>query len=278
MSTVWTYALISVSMVSLISLAGVFAIPLNRRTLAKVISILVSLATGAMLANALVHLIPESFEAVEKGHISALNVSLLVTAGFVACFLLDRVLKLRCHHAGVRHESEDRCCLQEEDDSKSNGQHKHTGHIHPTGHLSIVAHALDNFTDGVLIGLTYIASIPSGVATTVAVILHEIPMEFGGFGVLVNAGFSRTAAIAINVASGLVAVVGTVVVLLFGSVVTWLPTLFTPVGAGIVLYITASGLIPQLQQERCLRKSAAQFGIMMLGIAAMVAVRILFEH
>ncbi len=259
----WIYALSSVSLISLVSLLAVTGFYLSRRALDRLMLILVSLATGAMLGNGLIHLIPESFEYVEAGHITSLTVSLLILGGFLLSFLLHKVLHLHCHHAGGHfHEL-------------GNAEHGHDSEehsaIHPTGHMSLLSHAMDNFTDGILIGIAYMASIPAGIGMTLGIILHEIPMELGGFGVLVNAGFSKGKAVLINFLSGLVAVTGTVLVLAFGSVIKSLPQVLTPLGAGIVIYLVASGLIPQLQKETNRTRSLVQTGLMILGAAIMVA-------
>jgi len=269
----YVYAIASVSLVSVISLLGVFALSVKPRSLSVITFVLVSLATGAMLGNAVVHLIPESFENVIDGHISSFAVSLLMLAGFLVCFVLEKGLNFHCHHAGAMHHDPDHCeqggCEAEE----SSHAHKH---IHPTGHMSLMAHALDNFTDGILIGVTYLVSIPAGIATTVAIISHEIPMEFGGFGVLVKAGFKPWQAVFINFLSAIVALIGTILVLVFGTMIKSLPMYLTPIGAGIVLYIVAAGLVPMLQQERNPKRSFVQISIMTAGVAAMVAAK-MFE-
>lgn len=271
MTTTWIYAIASVSTVSIISLMGVFAFAVKPGTLSSITRVLVSLATGAMLGNAVVHLIPESFENVAAGRISAFAVSLLILGGFLTCFALQKVLNFHCHHSGGFHHAPDDCASGDCHDEKDTHRH-----IHPTGHMSLLAHGLDNLTDGILIGVTYLVSIPSGLATSIAIVSHEIPMEFGGFGVLVSAGFSKRAAVLVNFLSGIVALAGTVAVLAFGTMIKSLPVYLTPVGAGIVLYITAAGLIPQLQQEQDRKRSALQVLIMLGGVAAMVGAK-MFE-
>lgn len=191
-----------------------------------------------MLGNAVVQLMPESFEYVEAGKMSLFSVSLLVLLGVGIFFMFEKVLNMRCHHGGVEHQSEEDC----QDQKKSLLTR---GHIHPIGHMSLLSHAVDNFTDGILIGAMYLVSPGTGLATTLAIVMHEIPMEFGEFGVPVHAGFSRIGAILVNFSSALVALVGTVSILALGSHVKSLPMILTPVGCGLVLYITASGLIPR---------------------------------
>jgi len=56
------YALISVALVSLISLIGVFFLALQDEVLKKYVSIFISLAVGALLGDAFIHIIPEAFK------------------------------------------------------------------------------------------------------------------------------------------------------------------------------------------------------------------------
>jgi len=266
MLPMWFYALASVSLVSLISLVGVLTMTLSKRTVDKVIFYLVALATGAMLGNALVHIIPEAFKESQNLTLT----SSLVLGGFLLSFLFEKVLNLRCHHAGGCHgtghcnEGDEGC----HDAPKS-------GHIHPTGYMALVSHGMDNFIDGVLIGVSYMVSIPAGMATTLAIILHEIPMEFGGFGVLVDSGFTRKRALLVNFGSALVAVAATVLTICLGESIHGFTEVVAPMAGGTILYITASGLIPKMQKVTDTRRSVLQFAIMVAGIAVMIAVKFL---
>ncbi|HEY9713053.1 MAG TPA: ZIP family metal transporter [Chroococcales cyanobacterium] len=269
MSHTWVMALASVSLVGLISLMGVIAIPVKPSTLKTVTSYLVALATGAMLGNAVVHLMPESFEYVESGKMSSFTVSLLVLLGMSIFFVFEKILNIRCHHGGVHHDDDDDCPTEAE----STGNRLVNGHIQPLGHMSLLSHGVDNLCDGILIGAMFLVSPATGLATTLAIVMHEIPMEFGEFGVLVHSGFSRLGAIVINFSSAVVAFIGTLSILLLGSHVKALPMVLTPIGCGLVLYITAAGLIPRLQKEVDPKQSVKQFLIMAVGIAIMVAVK-----
>lgn len=268
------YALVSVTIVSILALCGVISIPFNKR---NVQSILVSLAAGAMLGNVIVHLLPEAFE---HAHDDATKISLYVVAGFLGCFLLEKVLNVRCQHGNGAHTHGTGADCTHEQHSHEHGAHKNlaAGHVHPMGYMSLVSHGVHNFTDGVLIATSFMVSVPVGIATTVAIILHEIPMEFGGFGVLMQAGFSRGKAILLNALSGLGALAGTVFTIILGNTVEGVAEVMTPIGAGMVLYLTAAGLIPQMQEEKNAKRSAIQFVVMIVGIAIMVLVKEFAGH
>jgi zinc and cadmium transporter len=270
------YAIASVSLVSVISLLGVFALSMKPRSLATMTFLLVSLATGCMLGNAIVHLIPESFENVIDGHISSFAVSLLMLGGFLFCFALQKA-NGHWQHSGAAHIETVPCESDHCPEDQTEVEQPHgLKHIHHTGHMSLLAHAIDNLTDGVLIAATYLASIPAGIATTVSIVSHEIPMEFGGFGVLVKAGFKPWHAVFINFLSALIALTGTIGVLIADNYFKSLPVYLTPIGAGVVLYLVASGLVPMLQQERDVKRSAIQMSIMGVGIVIMVLAK-MFE-
>lgn len=290
----YIYAIASVSCISIASLLVVFAMYAFKRSpesLTNLTSALIALATGSMLGLAFFHLMPESFEHAEAGEISTLALSGLVVAALFAGFAFEKVLNAKCHHGGGNVLSHNMCAENdadchdgdcagcgghddhEHDDDVEQGATRHTlhkhdasgGHIHVTGHMSLLAHGLDNLSDGILIGIAYSHSVALGLATTVAIMLHELPLEFGGFGVLVNAGFKPFTAVKINFYSGIVALVGTLSVLVAEDKFKALPAYLTPVGLGIVLYITLAGLIPMLQKEEDRKRSALQFGLMLLG-------------
>lgn len=158
----WVYATVSVILVSLISLIGILTISLKEDKLKNVIYILVSLAAGGLFGDALIHLIPEAF----KKSSNSLEVSLLLITGILCFFVMEKFLHWRHEH------------YVEQSDKK----------IHPVGYVSLFADALHNFVDGLLIGASYLVSIPIGITTTIAVMLHEIPHEIGDFAILIYAG------------------------------------------------------------------------------------------
>jgi zinc and cadmium transporter len=126
-----------------------------------------------------------------------------------------------------------------------------------------------------LIGASYLVSYQVGIATTLAIVLHEIPMELSGFGILINAGFRRWTAIFINFASGLVAMVGTVLTLWLGARVQGLSAVLTPLAAGTVIYIVSAGLIPQLHDEHDRKRSLLQLLMITLGLAVMIVAKLI---
>ena len=235
------YSIISVVIVGLISLVGVFALSLREDLLRKYVSVLVSLAVGALIADAFVHLIPEAFAEISNTR----NVSLLIIAGIFIFFILEKAL--HWHH----HDSE---CKNP----------------HPIGKLILVSDGVHNFIDGVIIGASYLVSIPIGLSTTIAIILHEIPQEIGDFGVLIHAGYSRRRALWWNFISALFAALGLLVVFLFGSFIQTLALWFLPLTAGGFIYIALSDLIPELRKTKSPVYSIWQFAAILVGVGSMI--------
>ena len=148
-------------------------------------------------------------------------------------------------------------------------------HPHPLALMNIVGDATHNFIDGLIIAGSYLVSIPVGIATTLAVIFHEIPQEIGDFGVLLHGGFSKQKALMFNFLSALTAILGAVVALLISSFVENITIFLAPFAAGIFIYIAGTDLIPELHKEVEVKKSFIQLLWFVLGIGVMLALLLL---
>lgn len=247
---VFTYALGSVILVSIISLVGVFFLAADNNRLQKMLLILVSFAIGGLTGDAFIHLIPQAFE--DLG--AKLSTSLLIIAGMLVFFSMEKFIRWRHCHIPTSEQ-----------------------HVHPVATLNIIGDGVHNFIDGLLIGATYLVSIPIGITTTIAVILHEIPQEIGDFGILVHAGISAKKAILLNFATALTAVLGTVLSLTIGAHLQAFSLVMLPITAGGFIYIAGSDLIPEVQAE-CTGGAGinlAHFVAIMLGIGLMAALVLL---
>lgn len=236
------YIIASVFIVSLISLVGVFIISLNERKLNRLIVIMISVAIGALLGDVFIHILPESLE--EQGKIKTL---VMVIFGLSTFFGFEKYLQWR---------------------NLKNKSH----HIHPIGYMSLFADGLHNFTDGFVIGAAYLVSIPLGLATTLAVIFHEIPHEIGEFGILLKAGFSKTKAILFNFMSASFAILGALAAILIGISFKGVSILVVAFAAGAYLYLVA-GLIPIIRNETITsKKSAVHYVAMGMGAVLMLLI------
>ena len=236
----------------------------------RVLPHLVSFATGALLGAALLALLPEAIEGAGRDSAHALGLTLVLGLGFF--FVIEKLVLWWHAHS---HD-------EEPDTGRTTRHHDHAGHDHAhgggdaardraSGVLVLVGDSIHNSLDGVLIAAAFLASIPLGLVTTLAVAAHEIPHRVGDFALLVHAGLSRPRALLLNLATGIASVIGAVVAY-YGlrRAMGALPYALAFAAAGF-LYIAVAGLIPGLQRRSDPRTSVIQVILISLGIA-MIAV------
>jgi zinc and cadmium transporter len=246
---IWLYTILSVVLVSLVSLVGVVSIFFSEKKISSALRLFVSFSVGSLLGDAFIHLIPEAFS---QGELIS---SFAVLAGIMTFFVLERFIHWRhCHKAGCEEH----------------------GHALPA--VILFGDGLHNFIDGIIIGASYLVSVPVGIATTLAVIFHEIPQEIGDFGTLLYAGFSKGKALLWNFISALTAVVGAIMVLLISSQFESVTKFLVPFAAGGFIYIATADMIPELHkhQNHKLSETVKQVFFFVLGIAVMYGL-LIFE-
>jgi zinc and cadmium transporter len=133
----------------------------------------------------------------------------------------------------------------------------------------MVADTLHNFIDGIVIAASFMVSIPLGIATTLAVVFHEIPQEIGQYAILIHGGWSKYKALFYNLLSGLASVAGALVVLFFAQDLDEAPSFLLAFAGASFIYIALSDLVPQLHTEKNRGRSVVQFLWFILGIALM---------
>ena|SRR5438477_4370086 len=256
----WVYSLVSVAVVSATALVGTVALALQRRLLERLLPFSVSLAAGALLGAAGAHLVPEAIEELGIGR----RFSVLFTAGFAGLFLLERavgILSASGSRAGHNHGLEH----QQELFRKMDGGPGSTALIANI----LLGGAIHSFIDGVAVATAYGAGSKTGLATTVAVLLHEIPHHIGDVGVLIYSGLPARRAVILNILATSSSILGALLVLVPGSRVAGVTSLFLPVSAASFLYIAAADLMPELQHEPEIRRSAAQILVLWAGVLLM---------
>ncbi len=252
---------VSVLAVSLVSLVGVVAFSVHEATLRKYLSALVGLAAGALLGDALLHLIPESLAALGDERVFGVA----VLAGIIVFFVLEKYL--RWHHA--HHGPEEEHAGHEQFET---GSHETQVHLAP---MVVVADGLHNVIDGAVIAASFLVSPALGAATTLAVFLHEIPQEIADYALLIHAGFSRSKALFYNFLSGLTALIGAALVLWIGTDVESFGAYAAAVTAGAFIYLAAADLIPELNKTPGFKRSALEIGAFLTGILLMLALTLL---
>ena len=230
--------ILSTVLVSLLSLIGVFTLALNDKVLRKIVNFLVDLSIGVLLGVAFLDLLPE---AVAKSGGTGANIFLYALAGFFLFFLIENLLHWRhCHEKDCP--------------------------AHNTfAYINLLGDAVHNFTDGLIIGASFVASFGLGLASVIAVILHEIPNEFGNFGILIYAGFKKSKALFFNFITALTAVLGGIMGFYLSANINNFIVFLLPFAAGGFIYIAASDLIPETRKKEKLGRLMYSFGIAVLG-------------
>jgi len=242
MNTIYIYSFISILAVSLVSFIGVFTLSLRPEILKKYLTLFISLAIGALLGDVFIHIIPHAFE---EGHNEL--VGILFILGIFGFFILEKYFHWH-HH---------------ENDSGED-------HIHPVGKLVLVSDGMHNFLDGIIIGASFLVSIPVGIATTIAVILHEIPQEIGDFAVLIHSGYSKVKALWLNFASALLSFLGLAFVFIVGEFSEHLVEYIVPIAGGGFIYIALADLVPELQKSKKTKDFITQVFFFIVGVGIML--------
>ena len=240
------YALASVVLVSLFSLVGIVLLLLKERILSYVVILLVSFSSGSLFGDAFIHLLPETV----AEHGFTVWVSIFILCGIAGSFVVEKIIHWRHVHYPEQAEME------------------------AFAYMNLLGDAVHNLLDGVVIAAAYAVDIRVGVATTIAILFHEIPQEMGDFGVLIQGGVSRKRALFFNFVTALTALAGAVVTILLINLVDQVIVFLIPFSAGTFIYIAGSDLIPQLHKEKAVRNSLLQLLFFSLGIAIMVFLRL----
>ena len=232
---------------------------------------MLSLAAGALLATAFLHLLPEAFE--EQAGAHGLFMTLLL--GLVFFFLLDKAELWHHgheHHHGGHHDGHHHA---------HDHAHHHHGHDHPSvaGKWAVLAgDSVHCFGDGILIASAFIADFSLGVLAALAVLAHEVPHHMGDLVVLREGSDNRKAAIVkVSMAGAVTALGGTVGYVLVDALHDFLPY-FLVVASSSFIYVALADLIPQLQKRLSAKETAAQVAWLGVGMGMVLVVSTLAAH
>ena len=228
---------------------------------------LLSLAAGALLATAFMHLLPEAFESQAGAH--DLFATLLV--GVVFFFLLD---KAELWHHGHEHS-------HAEPDAHDHHHGHHHGHDHGHAHhhgpraggwALLTGDSVHCFGDGILIASAFMADMRLGVIAAVSVMAHEVPHHMGDLVVLRQSSANRRMALLkVSLAGAVTALGGAVGYFLVGQLQDFLPY-FLAVASSSFVYVALADLIPQLQKRLTARETIAQIAWLIAGMVVVMMV------
>lgn len=229
---------------------------------------MLSLAAGALLATAFLHLLPEAFE----GGIEPHNLFVTLLVGLLFFFLLDKAELW--HHGHEHHHGEHHAHDHHQHAHAHNHNHTHN-HNHPgtpqeksSGGWAILAgDSVHCFGDGVLIASAFMVELQLGIVAALAVLAHEVPHHMGDLVVLrATSGNKQAAILKVSLAGAVTALGGIAGYLLLGSLSSFLPYMLA-IASSSFIYVALADLIPQLQKRLSSRETAAQIVWLVSGIA-----------
>jgi len=238
--------------------------------LARYTTHMLSLAAGALLATAFMHLLPEAFESQASAH--QLFTTLLL--GLVFFFLLD---KAELWHHGHEHHAAANLAgpLLHEHDHDHDQNHSHTG---KSGGWAVLAgDSVHAFGDGILIAAAFMADLRLGVIAALAVMVHEVPHHMGDLMVLSQTSSNRRIALTkVSLAGAVTALGGVIGYALVDLLHDYLP-FFLVMASSSFIYVALADLIPQLQKRVSARETVAQIFWLAIGIGLVTLIRWLVD-
>ena len=211
---------------------------------------LIAIAVGVLLGDAFLHLIPDALD-LAGGHQS--SVGLWVLVGVISFFFMETVLQWRHeHNLGP---STDRA-----------------GAPASFARMNLFGDGIHNFVDGVLIASSFLVDPALGFATTIAIVLHEIPQEISDIAILIQGGYSKKRAVILNFLCATACCAGAVITLIVSQLMElglWAMLAFT---AGGFIYIATSDLVPLLRTSELKARLPAQFAATLFGVLSMQSI------
>ncbi len=234
--------IIASSIVGAISLVGIVIIMQSKKQIDINLKNVIGIASGVLLASVFLELLPEVFEnpAIDPGNFFA--IMLMSILGF---YLIERLIHWHhCHGANCP------------SDSKT--------HVAVT---NLMGDGIHNFIDGILIATAFLVSPEIGIATTIAIIAHEIPQEISDAGILLHAGMSKAKVILYNFIFAMTSVVGALLAFFYTSRFESIMPMFIAIAAGNFIYLALADLVPELHREQEKKKIAQHTLWLFAGVA-----------
>ncbi|XP_062828856.1 zinc transporter SLC39A7 isoform X2 [Anolis carolinensis] len=307
----WAYAVGATLLISAAPYFILFLIPVesNSSQHQALLKLLLSFASGGLLGDAFLHLIPHALEphshhgeaaghphshAQPTGHGHShqgpehqhmMSVGLWVLGGIVAFLVVEKFVRhvKGGHGHGHSHASKAKSSDDEGEpgsgrDSAEKAKKKEKekekkapgSNMRVAGYLNLAADFAHNFTDGLALGASFLAGSTVGAVTTLTVLLHEVPHEVGDFAILVQSGCSKRKAMKLQLVTALGALAGTVVSLLAEGAGEAATAWILPFTAGGFIYVATVSVLPELLQEARPFQSLLQVLGLVAGVAMMV--------
>ncbi|TMW46758.1 hypothetical protein DOY81_008164 [Sarcophaga bullata] len=302
MSQIWLYSMVSTFLISAAPFLLLFVIPIdNSNERRPRLKVLLAFASGGLLGDAFLHLIPHATNphhdhSHESGHVHEnphthlhdhskdIAIGIWVLCGIIAFLTVEKLVRLlkgdnhgHCHGPTSKKLQEEKQ-KGNEDQKVKNKKQKETSAknkeecVEISGYLNLAADFAHNFTDGLAIGASYLAGNSIGIVTTITILLHEVPHEIGDFAILIKSGCSRRKAMLLQLVTAVGALSGNALALIGGNsagsnTAPWI----LPFTAGGFIYIATVSVIPELLEGSTkLGQSIKEIAALLTGVALMV--------
>ncbi|XP_065355548.1 protein catecholamines up [Calliphora vicina] len=309
MSEIWLYSMGSTLFISAVPFLLLFVIPLdNSEAMRPRLKILLAFASGGLLGDAFLHLIPHAtnphhshdhFHESSHGHShdnrhshdhdhsKDTAIGLWVLGGIIAFLTVEKLVRIlkgevnahhRHSHGPIKTKSQEQKINNGGDKSADKSNKNNLKNIkikkesvEISGYLNLAADFAHNFTDGLAIGASFLAGNSVGVVTTITILLHEVPHEIGDFAILIKSGCSRRTAMLLQLVTALGALSGTALALIgVGADADAAPWVL-PFTAGGFIYIATVSVLPELLEESTkLGQSIKEIAALLTGVLLMV--------
>lgn len=310
-SGVWLEAIGATLIISIAPYIILFFVPVtNKKEHKPYLKVLLAFASGGLLGDAFLHLIPHASSphssggdeshshghshGGEGGHSHDTSIGLAVLGGIIAFLVIEKLVRIfkaghshsHSHSAPAVKASVDDAKKKKDDDhnadeddseEKEEKEDKEVavveeGEIKVAGYLNLAADFTHNFTDGLAIGASFLAGKNVGIITTITIFLHEIPHEIGDFAILLQSGCSRQKAMKLQLVTALGALTGCVVSLLAEGADESAILWILPFTAGGFIYIATVSVIPELLENTTFKQSVAEVLALLTGVALMIGI------
>lgn len=246
MNLVYVYALASTVLLAIIANIVVRVVPVRSANVGALLGYLSALAVGSLLGDAFIYLIPK---VAETGWTVATTVAILV--GVLSMIIAEQMITW--------------------DDVRKNKKLSTRNHVAISNMFGFTS---QSFIDGLVIAGAYGISVPIGVATTLAVVIHQIPQEISNFVILRRAGIAYNLSNKIGTLAVMVSFVGAILGLLLPTIIHRnFMDLVAPFTAGVFLYVSIGQLLPGMLLEKSYQKGLAQVFLIILGVLVIATVK-----
>uniref|UniRef100_A0A3P8Q8R6 Zinc transporter SLC39A7 n=1 Tax=Astatotilapia calliptera TaxID=8154 RepID=A0A3P8Q8R6_ASTCA len=300
MVELWTQAVGATLLISAAPFLILFLIPVqsNSDQHQNLLKVLLSFASGGLLGDAFLHLIPHALEphshhgdgdhghshATEESHDHGhshgaahghmMSVGLWVLGGIIAFLVVEKFVRLlkgghgHGHSHGHSHEKD-----SDGEEEKEKKKKEKKENIKVSGYLNLAADFTHNFTDGLAIGASFLVGPAVGTVTTITILLHEVPHEIGDFAILVQSGCTKRKAMCLQLLTALGALAGTACSLLAEGVGAAATAWILPFTAGGFVYIATVTVLPELLAGRSsFGQSLMEILALLFGVGMMVLI------